>query len=143
MLESLTNHYCIYFMDHTLEFGWIEGIQKNKLIIVPPQGKTQFLPANRVAYSWREKKLPFNAAQAHETLELHMKQAEQYKQTFELETMHSLLENMREYTLEELAVDFLDKPENSVYKLGLFLALREDSFWFKHNRNLTYTPRTS
>ena len=50
---------------------------------------------------------------------------------------------MREYTLEELAVDFLDKPENSVCKLGLFLALRNDSFWFKHNRNLTYTPRTS
>ena len=143
MLESLTNHYCIYFIDHKMEFGWIQDIQKNKLIIVPPQGKPKFLLPNRVAYSWREKKLPFNAAQAHETLELHMKQAEQYKQTFELETMHSLLENMREYTLEELAVDFLDKPENSVSKLGLFLALREDSFWFKHNRNLTYTPRTS
>jgi len=40
-----------------MEFGWIEGIQKNKLIIVPPQGKTQFLLPNRVAYSWREKKL--------------------------------------------------------------------------------------
>ncbi len=115
-----------------MEFGWIEGIQKNKLIIVPPPGKTQCLLPNRVAYSWSEKKLPVNATQAHETLELHMKQAEQYKQTFELETMHSLLENMREYTLEELAVDFLDKPENSVSKLGLFLALREDSFWFKH-----------
>jgi len=51
-----------------MEFGWIEGIQKNKLIIVPPQGKTLFLLPNRVAYSWREKKLPFNAAQAHETL---------------------------------------------------------------------------
>ena len=57
--------------------------------------------------------------------------------------MHSLLENGREYSLDELAFDFLDNPKNSVYQLGLFLALREDSFWFKHNRNLTYTPRTS
>ncbi|MDG1860307.1 MAG: RNB domain-containing ribonuclease, partial [SAR324 cluster bacterium] len=124
-------------------YGWIEGTQKNKLIIIPPQGKPKLLLPNRIAYSWREKKLPFNTAQAHETLKLHMKQAELYKQTFELETMHSLLENMREYTLEELAVDFLDEPENSVCKLGLFLALHEDSFWFKNNRNLTYTPRTS
>ena len=84
-----------------MEFGWIEGIQKNKLIIVPPKGKPKFLLPNRVAYSWREKKLPFNAAQAHETLKLHMKQAEQYKQTFELETMHSLMGNIREYTLDE------------------------------------------
>ena len=82
-------------------YGWIEGTQKNKLIIIPPQGKPKLLLPNRVAYSWREKKLPFNAAQAHETLELDMKQAELYKQTFELETMHSLLEDMREYTLEE------------------------------------------
>ena len=25
----------------------------------------------------------------------------------------------------------------------MFLALSEDIFWFKHNRNLTYTPRTA
>ena len=143
MLESLINHYCVFFQDHKLDYGWIEGIQKNKLIIVPLQGKIIFLPENRVAFSWRGKKLPLNAVQAHETIGQHLKQAEQYKQAFELETMHSLLENGREYSLDELAFDFLDDPKNSVYQLGLFLALREDSFWFKHNRNLTYTPRTS
>ena len=87
MLESLINHYCVFFQDHKLDYGWIEGIQKNKLIIVPLQGKIIFLPENRVAFSWRGKKLPLNAVQAHETIGQHLKQAEQYKQAFELETM--------------------------------------------------------
>ena len=125
-----------------MESGWIEGIQKNKVIVVPAHGKKHFLPANRIAFSWQEKKIAENAVSAHESLELQLKQAEQFKQTFELETMHSLLEEIREYTLEELAADFLDDPNDSVCKLGLFLSLRTDSFWFKHNRNLTYTPRT-
>ena len=143
MLESMTKYYCIFFLDHKLELGWIEGIQKNKLIVIPPKGKPKFLLPNRLAYSWREKKLPLNAVQAHENLEQQMKQAEQFKQTCDLETMHSLLDNGREYTLNEFAIDFLDNPENTVCKLGLFLALHQDSFWFKHNRNSTYTPRNS
>ncbi|HBJ46536.1 MAG TPA: hypothetical protein DDY69_04295, partial [Deltaproteobacteria bacterium] len=49
---------------------------------------------------------------------------------------------IKEYSLEKLAADFLNDPNDSVCKLGLFLSLREDSFWFKHNRNFTYTPRT-
>ena len=143
MLESLINHYCVFFQDHVLNYGWIEGIQKNKLIVVPTKGKILFLPKNRVAFSWRVEKLPLNAVQAHETLEKHLKQAEYYKQTCEPKIMHSLLEDRREYSLEELAFDFLENPNDSVCKLGLFLALREDYFWFKHNRNFTYTPRTS
>ena len=143
MLESLTKYYCIFFQDHKLESGWIEGIQKNKLIIVPPNGKPKFILPNRVAFSWREGKLPLNVVQAHKNLEKHIKQAKNFQQICDLETMHSLLENKREYTLDELAVLFLDHPENSISKLGLFLALNQDSFWFKHNRNSTYKPRTS
>ena len=56
--------------------------------------------------------------------------------------MHSLLEEVREYSLDELSDNFLDDPKNSIEKLGLFISLSEDFFWFKHNRNLTYTPRT-
>ena len=64
-------------------------------------------------------------------------------QNLELETIHSLLDEVKEYTIDEIAADFLDDPNDSVCKLGLFVALREDEFWFKHNRNLTYTPRTA
>ena len=116
MLESLINHYCVFFQDHVLNYGWIEGIQKNKLIVVPTKGKILFLPKNRVAFSWRVEKLPLNAVQAHETLEKHLKQAEYYKQTCEPKIMHSLLEDRREYSLEELAFDFLENPNDSVCK---------------------------
>ncbi|MEZ7973407.1 MAG: RNB domain-containing ribonuclease [SAR324 cluster bacterium] len=142
MFESLVFHYCVFFRDNRMEYGWIEGIQKNKLIIVPLHGKKQFLAGNRIALSWKDDKLNLNAELAHESLLEQTKKAEQYQQSFELETIHSLLDEIKEYSLEELAVDFLNDAEDTICKLGLFLAMREDSFWFKHNRNLTYTPRT-
>ncbi|MBT5795239.1 MAG: RNB domain-containing ribonuclease [Deltaproteobacteria bacterium] len=142
MFESLVFHYCVFFRDNRMEYGWIEGIQKNKLIIVPLHGKKQFLAGNRIAFSWKDDKLPLNADAAHESIAEQTKKAEQFQRSCELETMHSLLDEIKEYSLEELAVDFLDDAEDTICKLGLFLALREDSFWFKHNRNLTYTPRT-
>ena len=142
MFESLVFHYCVFFRDNKMEYGWIEGLQKNKLIIVPLHGKKQFLAGNRIAFSWKDDKLPLNADAAHESIVEQTKKAEQFQQSCELETMHSLLDEIKEYSLEELAVDFLDDAEDSTCKLGLFLAIRADSFWFKHNRNLTYTPRT-
>ena len=142
MFESLVFHYCVFFRDNRMEYGWIEGIQKNKLIIVPLHGKKQFLAGNRIAFSWKDDKLPLNADAAHESIAEQTKKAEQFQRSCELETMHSLLDEIKEYSLEELAIDFLDDAEDSICKLGLFLAMRADSFWFKHNRNLTYTPRT-
>jgi len=126
-----------------MEFGWIEAVHKNKLIVVPQRGKNQFLPANRIAFSWRGEKLAYNASQANKLLEQHLKTAFHFMKKLELETIHSLLDEVREYTIDEIAADFLDNPKDSVCKLGLFIALREDLFWFKHNRNLTYTPRTA
>ena len=142
MFESLVFHYCVFFRDNRMDFGWIEGIQKNKLIIVPLSGKKQFLAGNRIALSWKDEKLPLNADSAHESLLEHLKKAKKFQHSCELETMHSLLDEIKEYSLEDLSVNFLDDAENTICKLGLFLAMRADSFWFKHNRNLTYTPRT-
>ena len=143
MLESLLYHLCVFFRDNRIEYGWIEAIHKNKLIVVPQKGKNQFLPENRIAFSWRGEKLAYNANQAHELLEQHLKTSFHFMKKLELETIHSLLDEVREYTIDEIAADFLDDPKDSVCKLGLFVALREDVFWFKHNRNLTYTPRTA
>ena len=143
MLESLLYHLCVFFRDNRMEYGWIEAVHKNKLIVVPQKGKNQFLPLNRIAFSWRGEKLAYNANQAHELLEQHLKTSFHFMKKLELETIHSLLDEVREYTIDEIAADFLDDPKDSVCKLGLFVALREDVFWFKHNRNLTYTPRTA
>jgi len=143
MLESLLHQFCVFFRDNQMEYGWIEAVQKNKLIVVPQKGKNQFLPLNRIAFSWGCEKLSYNVNQAHELLEQHLKTAFHFMKKIELETIHSLLDEVREYSIDEIAADFLDDSKDSVYKLGLFIALREDVFWFKHNRNLTYTPRTT
>ncbi len=68
MFESLVFHYCVFFRDNKMEYGWIEGLQKNKLIIVPLHGKKQFLAGNRIAFSWKDDKLPLNADAAHESI---------------------------------------------------------------------------
>jgi len=142
MLESLISNYCAFFRDNRMEFGWIEGIQKKKAIVVPLQGKKQFIPANRIIFNWKDKNLPMNSFLAHESIAIHLRQAENFKKFFELETMHSLLDVAKEYSMDELSEYFLDDPNNSTHKLALFISLREDTFWFRHNRNLTYTPRT-
>ena len=49
-----------------MEYGWIEAVQKNKLIVVPQKGKNQFLPLNRIAFSWGCEKLSYNVNQAQE-----------------------------------------------------------------------------
>ena len=141
MLESLLSHYCIFFRDSRMEFGWIEKIQKNKALVIPMKGKMNLLPANRIAFSWKDKKLPTNASTAHESIAKQVNEANKFKNTFEIETMHSLLD-IKEYSLDELSENFLDDPKNPIHKLGLFLSLRDDLIWFKQNRNLTYTPRT-
>ena len=143
MLESLLNHFCVFFRDNRIEYGWIEAVHKNKFIVIPQKGKSQFLPANRIAFSWRGQKLAYNANQGHELLEQDLKTASHFMKKLELETIHSLMEEMKEYTIDEIAADFLDDPKDSICKLGLFMALREDLFWFKKNRNMSYTPRTS
>ena len=143
MLESLLNHFCVFFRDNRIEYGWIEAVHKNKFIVIPQKGKTQFLPASRIAFSWRGQKLAYNANQGHELLEQDLKTASHFMKKLELETIHSLMEEMKEYTIDEIAADFLEDPKDSICKLGLFMALREDLFWFKKNRNMSYTPRTS
>ena len=101
-----------------MEYGWIEAVQKNKLIVVPQKGKNQFLPLNRIAFSWGCEKLSYNVNQAHELLEQHLKTAFHFMKKIELETIHSLLDEVREYSIDEIAADFLDDSKDSVYKLG-------------------------
>ena len=74
MLESLLNHFCVFFRDNKIEYGWIEAVHKNKLFVIPQKGKSLFLPLSRIAYSWRGQKLAYNSTKGHELLEQHLKQ---------------------------------------------------------------------
>ncbi len=141
-LESLVRDYCLFFRDSRIESGWIEGVQKNKLIVKPLQGKTQFLPPNRILFSWRKPVPPKSIEEAHAILRLDVEKAQELKTKQDLETIHDLLESGKEYRLEEISEDFLDSTDDPLEMISLLLALREDSRWFKCNRNLSYTPRS-
>ena len=100
MLESLLNHFCVFFRNNRIEYGWIEAVHKNKFVVIPQKGKSQFLPASRIAFSWRGQKLAYNANQGHESLEKDLKTASNIMKKLELETIHSLMEEMKEYTID-------------------------------------------
>ena len=118
MYEPQPHHFCVFFRDNRMEYGWIEAVHKKKIIVVPQKGKNQFLPFNRIAYSWRGEKMASNENQGREILEQHLKTAFDFMKNLELETIHSLLDEFREYTIDEIAADFLDDPEDSICKLG-------------------------
>ena len=128
MVESLLNHFCVFFRDNRMEFGWIEAVHKNKLIVVPQKGKNQYLPVNRIAFSWRGEKLANNPNQAHELPEQHLKTAFHFMQNLELETIHSLLDEVREYNIDEIASDFLDNPKDYGIETGIALQTAQKFF---------------
>ena len=114
MLESLRHNFCVFFRDNRIEYGWIEDVHKDKFIVVPQKGKNQILPLNRIAFSWRGEKLTYNSKQSHELLKQHLKTAFLFMKKLELETIHCLLDEVREYSIDEIAMDFLDDPLDSV-----------------------------
>ena len=107
MYEPQPHHFCVFFRDNRMEYGWIEAVKNNKITVVPQKGKKQFMPANRIAFSWRGEQLVYNATQGHELLEQHLKKAYIFMKKLELEIIHSLLEEVREYTINEIAADYV------------------------------------
>ncbi|MGA0294392.1 MAG: ribonuclease catalytic domain-containing protein [bacterium] len=139
-LASYVNRFCLFFRDGRIDAGWISALQKNKLAIQPLQGKVLFLAPNRLLFDWHAAGItPSNALSE---LQRDWDDAHQKKNEHDLETIHQLLEAGSSFTLDTIAGDFLNDPDDAAEKLSLLLALREDNRWFKRNRDLTYTPRT-
>ena len=126
-----------------MEAGWIEGLQKNKLVIPPLQGKTHFLAPNRLLFHWKGAPPEASKEEAHSELKRQFEEARRRKSDLDLETIHDLLDTSRDYSLDEITRDFLEEPGDFREELALLFALRDDTLWFRHNRNLTYTPRTT
>lgn len=136
--DRLIHHYCAYYRDGRLEFGWVRSLQKNRLVIQPAQGREQFLPAHRLL--WSQPSGQTAEGGALQQLARLLEQAQACAQEVDLPTMHSLVEPGSETGLAELAMDFLEEPERLEQQLGLFLALQQDEDWFRRNRQNSYTP---
>ncbi|MBF0286329.1 MAG: RNB domain-containing ribonuclease [SAR324 cluster bacterium] len=140
--DILLHHYCFFYKDGNLTAGWIEAIQKNKLLISPLQGKTILLPVHRIGFSWKNTILETEKNAAHQKLQPQLDQAHILAKTHDLAIIHELTDSGKTYTFSELALDFLDSPEDLLQQLGLFIALEKDRRFFKKKNN-TYTARTS
>ncbi|MGK5092684.1 RNB domain-containing ribonuclease [Deltaproteobacteria bacterium TL4] len=141
-LTSVLHHYCLYFKDGNPTFGWVRDIQKSKLIIVPLQGKELFFAPNHIIMFWKNNKLLNVENAALEQLKVIIESVQHQVASIDIETIHALSEPGQTYTLETLAADFLDSPENSVQRLSLWFSLYHDSRWFKRTKNNEYVPRT-
>ena len=47
------------------------------------KGKKHFLPANRIVFSWKDKKFPSNASMALNSIAKHVKEAEAFQRVYE------------------------------------------------------------
>lgn len=139
---SMVEHYALFFRDGKQDCGWIQKVQKNRLLVTPIRGKELLLPANRVIFFWNPGKHSQNQKLIIEELAQQFAQAEQFAEDLDLELIHELTDEEQTYSLKELIEDFADDPENALQALAFLLSLSKDEFWFKSKR-LSYTPRSS
>ena len=137
------HHFCLFFRDGRLDSGWVESVQKNKLVVQPLQGKTQFLPEARLLHTWPPAATFADTNSALAELPDQLEKAEFFQQAHDLETMHGLCEVGEEYTLAELTETFLTDPEDVLDQAGLLLALQADERWFRRTRSQGYLPRSA
>ena len=137
------HHFCLFYRDGRLDSGWIAGTQKNKLVIQPLQGKTQFLPQARLLHTWPPASTFADTNSALAELPCQLEKAESHQQAHDLETMHGLCEAGAECTLAELTETFLTDPEDVLDQVGLLLALQADERWFRRTRSQGYIPRSA
>ncbi|MEE2717372.1 MAG: RNB domain-containing ribonuclease [SAR324 cluster bacterium] len=137
------HRFCLFYRDSRLDSGWIEGMQKNKLIVQPLQGKTQFLQEARLLHTWPPPTSFPDTNTALAELPRQLEQAQSRQEQHDLETMHGLCEAGTEYTLAELAETFLTDPEDVLDQVGLLLALQADELWFRRTRGQGYLPRSA
>ena len=131
---------CFFYKDRTLTAGWVEGIQKKKLIIAPLQGKSLLLPPHRVRIFWSATATEKHSALA--ALQNQMPQIAEIAQAQDLETIHALIGGEESHTLEDLVANFLEPSGTPLLRVGLFFALENDPHFFKKKGTL-YAPRTS
>ncbi len=139
--DTLIHHYCLFYKDGNLTAGWIEDTQKNKLLISPLQGKTILLPPHRIGFFWKTTTVETEKKSALQKLKPQLDQAHVLAQSHDLAIIHELTDFGKTYSLDELAFDFLDTPEDPLQQIGLFFALEKDRRYFKKKNN-TYTSRT-
>ncbi len=109
-------------------------MRKNKPVIVPIQGKEFSCSANRLEYIWPGKVIP-NEKEALAYLSERSEKASSKSAVIELDVIHELCEVGVPYTLDDLAENFLDDPENGWSRVSLLIRIKNDQKHFQQKKN--------
>lgn len=130
----MENHYCLFYKNDRLDFGWIKEVRKNKIVVVPEQGKEFTCAPSRVEYIWKGKSIP-NEKEALAYLSDQASWSLQQSEKIELDVIHELSDPGVAYSLDELAENFLDDYENGWMRTALLLRLKSDGKLFQQRKS--------
>ncbi|PCI28589.1 MAG: hypothetical protein COB67_05985 [SAR324 cluster bacterium] len=130
----MDHQYCLFYKNKKLNFGWIREVRKNKLVVVPENGKEFNCSSKQTEYIWPAKEyqseqeaIPYLTKKATWVLE--------EASNIDIEVIYELCEPEEAHTLEDLAENFLDDPEDGWLRVALLLALKNNSRIFQQRKN--------
>jgi len=130
----MAQNYCLFYKNNKLQFGWVRGEQKNKLVIQPEQGKEFNCPENRLEYLW-----PGKAFAGEKDMQADVAEKAAWAMTrsleFEWEVIYELCEPGQGYSLQQMADSFLEDPEDGWLTAALLIGLKNDSRRFQQKKN--------
>lgn len=126
--------YCLFYKNDRLQFGWIREVRKNKPVIVPVQGKEFSSSTNRLEYIWSGKIIQ-NEKDALAHLAEKSEETVSMANDIELDVIHELCDTGVPYTLEELAENFLDDPEDGWLRVALLIKIKQERKRFQQKKN--------
>ena len=133
----MLHHYCLFYKNDKLHFGWIREVRNNRLIVVPIQGKEFGCSSKQTEYIWEGRTLN-ESKEAISYLAHEAGRAVREASHLDVPTMHELCEAGRGYTIDDLAEDFLGSRSDGWSKAALLLALKDHGILFQRKRFLYY-----
>ncbi|NQU63667.1 MAG: hypothetical protein HQ517_05205, partial [SAR324 cluster bacterium] len=127
-------HFCIYYKEDRLQFGWIREVRKNRPVIVPIQGKEISCSSNRLEYVWQGAVYQ-NQPEAIAYLTEKSKKVLAESACIELDVIHELCETGIPYTIEDLANNFLDNPDDGWSRVALLIKIKTDQNRFQRKKH--------
>ncbi len=130
----MEHHYCLFYKNDKLQFGWIREVRKSKLVVVPEAGKEFNCASSRVEYSWKGKDIAVEK-EAVSYIAIKSAWTRDVSTKIELEVIHELCEPGETHTLDDLADNFLEEPENGWLRAALLIRLKTDQLLFQQKKN--------
>ncbi|MBT4288830.1 MAG: RNB domain-containing ribonuclease [Deltaproteobacteria bacterium] len=130
----MSHQYCLFYKNSKLQFGWIQEIRKNKLVVVPTQGKEFNCSPKQTEYIWNGADQT-DVVEANEYLLKQINLVEKQRQQLDISTIHELCEINHAYSIEDLASDFLDDPENGWHRVALLLEIKNNTLLYQQKKS--------